>query len=144
VTDFGLHELRDSADRVLSEAEGSLCGEASHEGRTEEYKLLWVAPELLRREKPFPSGTPRGDVYSFGIILYEIYGRGGPYGPAVVDYAGVVSKVRSPEGVELMRPDLEALEDTDLDYKCPTYVLGKQPQQRFDESDREIFLPQML
>lgn len=42
--------------------------------------LLWKAPELVRRPKPY-KGSPKGDVYAFGIILYEIMGRSGPYGP---------------------------------------------------------------
>ena len=42
--------------------------------------LLWTAPELLRDPAAPPNGTPRGDVYSFAVLLYEIYGRDGPYG----------------------------------------------------------------
>jgi guanylate cyclase, other len=38
--------------------------------------LDWMAPELLRRES---GNTPASDVYSFGIILYEIYSRKDPY-----------------------------------------------------------------
>lgn len=51
-------------------------------GRDEmEFKRgLWKAPELLRLATPPARGTQKGDVYSFGIVLFEIIGRNGPWG----------------------------------------------------------------
>jgi len=37
---------------------------------------FWMAPELLRGES---ANTAASDVYSFGIILYEVYSRRDPY-----------------------------------------------------------------
>jgi len=37
---------------------------------------FWMAPELLRKES---SNTTASDVYSFGILLYEVYSRRDPY-----------------------------------------------------------------
>lgn len=43
--------------------------------------MYWMAPELLRKVGGQVSGTPKGDVYSFAIILWEImYNfKSGPY-----------------------------------------------------------------
>ncbi len=40
--------------------------------------MFWRSPELLTGSMP-PSGTTKGDVYSFAIILQEIIYRCGPY-----------------------------------------------------------------
>lgn len=65
ITDFGLHELKGN----------------SFESEEKELKrALYRAPELLRNPSPPAKGTQKGDVYSFGIVLYEILGRSGPWG----------------------------------------------------------------
>ena len=40
---------------------------------------LWTAPELLRMVKRPINRTPKGDVYSFAIIVQEIAYRAEPY-----------------------------------------------------------------
>ncbi|MBN3317649.1 ANPRA protein, partial [Atractosteus spatula] len=65
ITDYGLASFR-------SEAE---CDDA----HSFYARKLWSAPELLRAESPLPSGTQKGDVYSFGIILQEIALRRGAF-----------------------------------------------------------------
>jgi len=41
--------------------------------------LLWTAPELLCNPDNYPKGSKEGDVYSFGIVLHEIFYRMGPF-----------------------------------------------------------------
>jgi len=50
----------------------------------------WMAPELLRGER----NTVASDVYSFGIILYEVYSRKDPYEGE--DYHEVLKLVANP------------------------------------------------
>lgn len=66
ISDFGLHEFK--ADQ-----------EDPDWKRKEAKRALWKAPELLR-DSIGARGTQKGDVYSFGIVLYEIFGRSGPWG----------------------------------------------------------------
>ncbi|KAI8520096.1 hypothetical protein Bbelb_033530 [Branchiostoma belcheri] len=49
--------------------------------RGEYAAMLWTAPEHLREpvETARKKGSQKGDVYSFGIILQEIFVRGAPY-----------------------------------------------------------------
>lgn len=52
---------------------------------------LWTAPELLRAENNHTkrlSMLASGDIYAFGIILHEIFGRQGPFGDTLLDPLG--------------------------------------------------------
>ncbi|XP_033123618.1 speract receptor-like [Anneissia japonica] len=69
ITDYGLHAFKRGAmeDPDLSD-------------HARLRNLLWRAPEHLRQGKDMPpQGTPKGDVYSFSILLQEIYARAEPY-----------------------------------------------------------------
>lgn len=39
--------------------------------------LLWSAPEVI---KETVVASQKADVYSFGVILYEVIGKQGPFG----------------------------------------------------------------
>ncbi|RWS19310.1 Csa-Guanyl Cyclase 5-like protein, partial [Leptotrombidium deliense] len=65
VTDFGLHQLRCSADFE------SINSQSYYR------RLLWTAPELLKCS--LYKGTQKGDVYAFAIIIHEIFVREGPF-----------------------------------------------------------------
>ena len=41
--------------------------------------MLWTAPENITSDHRRPGGSREGDVYSFGIILHEIFYRLGPF-----------------------------------------------------------------
>lgn len=57
------------------------AGEDDPDWKTKELRRsLYMSPELLRNPSPPARGTQKGDVYSFGIVLYEILGRAGPWG----------------------------------------------------------------
>lgn len=126
ITDFGLHELRRCA-----ESSGSV---GEHQHYRSESKVLtwsscflnqpssglfWKAPELLRN--PDVYGTPKGDVYAFSIILFEICGRKGPFGSTEHEPKQIIDLVRECPEDKPFRPDLECLLDLD---NCPDYVIS--------------------
>ncbi|ELT90006.1 hypothetical protein CAPTEDRAFT_179119 [Capitella teleta] len=97
VADFGLFELRHT----------SLEDDNVHAYYRNK---LWTAPELLRDPSPPLRGTQKGDVYAFGIILYEILGRAGPYGNTNMSPAEIVHRVKEPKADQLFRPDISILD----------------------------------
>ncbi|XP_037032480.1 guanylate cyclase 32E isoform X2 [Bradysia coprophila] len=77
-------------------------------------KLLYRAPELLRlgpaHEIP---GTAKGDIYSFGIVLYEIHTRHGPFGETGLSPIECLKKVLQPNDMTPpFRPSLQPLESS--------------------------------
>ncbi|XP_075973555.1 guanylyl cyclase at 32E [Anticarsia gemmatalis] len=96
IADYGLHNLKAG------------CSDAEDALRMER-RMLWRAPELLRDPNPPPRGSQKGDVYSFGIILYEILGRNGPWGDTILTYTEIIGRVRHPIGGVLFRPPLGGL-----------------------------------
>ncbi|XP_034752960.1 atrial natriuretic peptide receptor 2 [Etheostoma cragini] len=83
ITDYGLASFRSSCENDDSHALYA--------------KKMWTAPELLIYDRHPPQGTPKGDVYSFGIILQEIALRNGPFYVDGMDLSPkeIVQKVRN-------------------------------------------------
>ncbi|XP_054290482.1 guanylate cyclase 32E [Macrosteles quadrilineatus] len=77
--------------------------------------LLYRAPELLRINTASPGpGSQKGDVYSFGIILYELHSRKGPFGDTTgLSTAETLRRVIHYSGQgPPFRPPLELLENS--------------------------------
>ncbi|CAH8506804.1 unnamed protein product [Heterobilharzia americana] len=71
-------------------------------------ELLWTAPEHLREETNVHAGSPKGDVYSFAILMQEIITRDDPYGMLGLSPSEILSKVRKPP--PLCRPKVSQSE----------------------------------
>lgn len=60
-------------------------------------ELLYRAPELLRSGPAnMVPGSQKGDIYSFGIVLYEIHTRHGPFGDIGLTPMECLKKVLQP------------------------------------------------
>ncbi|KAF7654849.1 hypothetical protein LDENG_00064170, partial [Lucifuga dentata] len=71
-------------------------------------EMYWTAPELLRQVSlPF-NGTPKGDIYSFAIIMWELmYGpKAGPYKDINLEPKEIIMQLRTPFQGEPLRPML--------------------------------------
>ncbi|XP_055351643.1 atrial natriuretic peptide receptor 1-like [Paramacrobiotus metropolitanus] len=70
ISEYGMYYFRQEED---------LAPVTEHDREGRDYEtLLWRAPELMRRHMP-PEGTPKGDVYSYSIIVQQILLRAPPF-----------------------------------------------------------------
>lgn len=79
-------------------------------------------------------GTQKGDAYSFGIILYEMHTRHGPFGETGLTSMQCLQKVLQPQDVHYpYRPSLQPLETS---FDCVREILiecwAEKPEERPD------------
>ncbi|KAL6054770.1 putative serine/threonine-protein kinase/receptor [Balamuthia mandrillaris] len=86
VADFGISRTKDMTTSVAMTAVGT---------------AQWAAPEVLREEKY----TEKADVYSFGIIMWELLARQEPY-PGTTSLIKLVTQVVN----EGLRPDVNQVQ----------------------------------
>ncbi|KAM6963497.1 guanylate cyclase 2G [Tautogolabrus adspersus] len=68
-------------------------------------EMYWTAPELLRKAGLLNNGTPKGDIYSFAIIMWELmYNKIFPYEDSNLEPKEIIMKLRTPFEGEPLRP----------------------------------------
>lgn len=92
----------------------------------------WMAPECLRGES---ENTSASDVYSFGIILYEVYSRKDPYEGE--DYQEVIQLVADPN-VNKRPPVPESCPPQVQGLMCDAIVHIPQNRPTFEELDQRL------
>uniref|UniRef100_A0A673T9Q8 Guanylate cyclase n=1 Tax=Suricata suricatta TaxID=37032 RepID=A0A673T9Q8_SURSU len=81
---------------------------ANNEQPTDQSELYWTAPELLRLPEVPWSGTPKGDVYSFAILMTELIHqrRHGPFDDLDEMPDEIISRIKDPRASVPLRPSL--------------------------------------
>lgn len=102
-------------------------------------RSLWKAPELLRMIDPPIQGTQKGDVYSFAILLYEIFGRKGPFGfggntsHSASFYLDIIENIKNPQNnLKLYRPPLDKIDCLKYVKDCIEMCWDEDPDKRPD------------
>ncbi|XP_045542882.1 guanylate cyclase 32E [Papilio machaon] len=128
LADFGLREFR-SGELPPSEP-GAL--RAHIEG------LLYLSPELLRAAGwgrggvGGARGSPQADAYAFGLLLYELHARRGPFGSDAPPAPTLLRRLAAQESPPF-RPPLDALSGRfDCVRECCTECWAEEPSLRPD------------
>uniref|UniRef100_UPI0037E771C2 guanylate cyclase 2G n=1 Tax=Semicossyphus pulcher TaxID=241346 RepID=UPI0037E771C2 len=71
-------------------------------------EMFWTAPELLRQVGLPISGTPKGDIFSFAIIMWELMynSKGFPYQEINLEPKEIITQLRTPFQEAPLRPPL--------------------------------------
>ncbi|XP_052770331.1 receptor-type guanylate cyclase Gyc76C-like [Mya arenaria] len=117
ITDFGLLEVRAATYKIEEE-------HAFHRN------LFWKAPEHLRTS--LSKGSQNGDIYSFAIVLHEIFGRRGPYGFCNMTPKEVIDRVRNDSNSVPFRPNTSLLSCDSFIIECMQTCWEESPDNRPD------------
>ncbi|XP_014262145.1 guanylate cyclase 32E [Cimex lectularius] len=134
LSDFGLKEFKSGEDDFHQT--WSLKHTCDEENKCKCEGLLYRAPELLRVTTATPgAGSQKGDVYSFGIILYELHSRKGPFNVSTgLTPRQIVHRIMfPPPNSPPFRPPLDQLE-VSFDYvrDCLKECWFENPEERPD------------
>ncbi|XP_072312258.1 guanylate cyclase 2G [Eucyclogobius newberryi] len=94
---FGLWEFRNAQKKKIASLENPNYEE-----------MCWTAPELLRQVGHHCYGTPKGDVYSFAMIMWELMynSKSGPFSDFNLELKEIIMQLRCPFQGEPLRPSL--------------------------------------
>ncbi|XP_004701339.1 guanylate cyclase 2G-like [Echinops telfairi] len=82
--------------------------ERTYNERTDYSELYWTAPELLRLPEVPCAGTPKGDVYSFAVLLWQLlhHPAGGPFDDLHAEPTEIINRIRNPTAATPLRPSV--------------------------------------
>ncbi|CAH0563498.1 unnamed protein product [Brassicogethes aeneus] len=132
ISDFGLHEFKHCNDELDFDNKNLK-------------RMLYRAPELLRQSSPPLRGTQKGDVYSFGIVFYEIIGRNGPWGKTAINSSilEIIGEVKKVDKLIPFRPPLEDLGIPEYILRCMKSCWEEDPEIRPDIRFVRVLLKEM-
>ncbi|CAC5377896.1 ANPRA [Mytilus coruscus] len=102
VTDFGLAKINYCYRNTIP---------SEHQFFSHQF---WTAPEHVITEDTQHYGSQKGDIYSFGIILYEIIFRTEPYNTDLISPQDVIKKILT-SSKPPFRPDLDGYKNKNFD-----------------------------